>query len=390
MISEQRRKICVVTGTRAEYGLLYWLMKGIQADDELVLQIVVTGMHLSPEFGLTYKVIESDGFVIDDKVEMLLSSDTTIGITKSIGLGVIGFADTFEWLKPDVLILLGDRFEILAAAQAALIARIPVAHIAGGDVTEGAFDESIRHSITKMSHLHFVTNAQSAARVRQLGEDPSHVYIVGNPGLDHLKRMVFLSREQLAQNLDFSFREHNLLITFHPSSLDSENASRQFQELLRALDRLGENFGLLFTYPNADPQGRELIVMIDEYVLGRQNAKAFASLGQQRYLSLMDQVDAVVGNSSSGLYETPSFKVATINIGDRQKGRLRAASILDCEAKCESILDTVYKAMKMDCSQVVNPYGDGNSSEQILAALKSCKNYQSLLQKKFFEVGYTI
>lgn len=390
MISEQCRKICVVTGTRAEYGLLYWLMKGIQADDELALQIVVTGMHLSPEFGLTYKVIESDGFAIDAKVEMLLSSDTPIGITKSIGLGVIGFADAIDRLKPDILVLLGDRYEILAAAQAALIARIPVAHIAGGDVTEGAFDESIRHSISKMSHLHFVTNAQSAARVRQLGENPSHVYPVGNPGLDHLRRMVFLSRKQLEQNLDFSFREHNLLITFHPSTLDNESASLQFQELLQALDQLGEDFGLFFTYPNADPQGRELIVLLDEYVLVRKNAKAFASLGQQRYLSLMAQVDAVVGNSSSGLYETPSFKIPTINIGDRQKGRLRAASILDCEAKCESILDTVHKAMKMDCSQVVNPYGDGNSSEQILAALKSCENYQRLLQKKFFEVGYTI
>ena len=390
MNSGQRRKICVVTGTRAEYGLLYWLMKEIQADEELVLQLVVTGMHLSPEFGLTYKVIEADGFVIDAKVEMLLSSDTPVGVAKSIGLGVIGFAESLDWLKPDIMVVLGDRYEILAAAQAALIARIPVAHIAGGDVTEGAFDESIRHSITKMSHLHFVTNAQSAARVRQLGEDPSHVYTVGNPGLDHLKRMEFLSRKELEQNLGFSFREQNLLITFHPSTLDSESASRQFQELLQALDQLSDNFGLFFTYPNADPHGRALIAMLDEYVLGRKNAKAFVSLGQQRYLSLMAQVDAVVGNSSSGLYETPSFKIPTINIGDRQKGRLRAASIFDCETKCESIVDTVHKAMKMDCSQVVNPYGDGNSSKQILATLKSCINYQSLLQKKFFEVGHTL
>lgn len=390
MNSGQRRKICVVTGTRAEYGLLYWLMKEIQADEALILQVVVTGMHLSPEFGLTYKGIEADGFIIDAKVEMLLSSDTPVGVAKSIGLGVIGFAESLDRLKPGIMVVLGDRFEILAAVQAALIARIPVAHIAGGDVTEGAFDESIRHSITKMAHLHFVTNEQSAIRVCQMGEDPAHVYNVGNPGLDHLSRTKLLSRQELEENLGFAFREHNLLITFHPATLDNRSAVSQFEQLLLALDRLGEQVGLLFTYPNADPQGRALIAVLDSYVSKHDNAKAFSSLGQQRYLSLLAQVDAVVGNSSSGLYEAPSFKIPTVNIGDRQKGRLRSESVLDCEPDSDSILNAIQKAMKLDCSKVINPYGDGNSSMRILAELKKHKDYLSLLQKMFFEVKNTI
>lgn len=387
MSAERQRKICVVTGTRAEYGLLYWLMKEIQTDEDLVLQIVVTGMHLSPEFGLTYQVIEVDGFFIDAKVEMLLSSDTPVGIAKSIGLGVIGFAEAFDRLQPDLLVVLGDRFEMLAAAQAALIAKIPLAHIAGGDVTEGAFDESIRHSITKMAHLHFVTNAQSAARVCQVGENPSHVFNVGNPGLDYLSRTKFLSRAALESELDFVFGERNLLITFHPATLDAGSASEQFQQLLHALDQLGPSVGLIFTYPNADPQGRALITLLADYVAKRENAKAFTSLGQLRYLSLMAQVDAVVGNSSSGLYEAPSFKIPTVNIGDRQKGRLQAASVIDCEPNAASIVSAIHKAIHMDCSQAVNPYGDGNSSLRILSELKKHQDYQDLLQKKFFEVA---
>lgn len=387
MVSDKRRKICVVTGTRAEYGLLYWLMKEIQADADLELQIIATGMHLSPEFGLTYSVIENDGFSIDAKVEMLLSSDTPVGIAKSVGLGVIGCADALDRLKPDVLVLLGDRFEILAAAQAALVARIPVAHIAGGDLTEGAFDESIRHSITKMSHLHFTTNEGSAARVRQLGENPQHVHVVGNPGLDHLRRMEYLSREQLEQDLGLPFHSHNFLITFHPATLDNERAVGQFEELLRALDRLGEDYGLFFTYPNADPQGRELIRVLDRYVVGNPHAKAFASLGQQRYLSLLAQVDAVIGNSSSGLYEAPSFQIPTVNIGNRQEGRLRAVSIIDCAPTEIAIESAIEQALSMDCSKVVNPYGDGNSSKKILSVIKEIRDYQGLLLKRFFEVS---
>lgn len=381
-----KRKICVVTGTRAEYGLLYWLMKGIQEDEHLELQIIVTGMHLSPEFGLTYKLIEEDGFYINEKVEMLLSSDTAVGIAKSIGLGVIGFADALFRLKPDILVLLGDRYEILAAAQAAMVAKIPIAHIAGGDTTEGAYDESIRHSITKMSHLHFVTNQTAAKRVRQLGENPEHIFVVGSPGIDQIKGLKLLSREQLEAELNFKLLKKNVLITFHPVTLDSQPPSEQFQELLNALDSLEEEVGLIFTKPNADNDGRSLMAMIEEFVNKRPHAVAYTSLGQLRYLSAIAQVDAVVGNSSSGLYEVPSFKKPTVNIGDRQRGRLQASSVINCKPVTNEIVKAIRESFEKDCSDAVNPYGNGNSSEKILHVLKNISNIDSLLKKRFFEV----
>ncbi len=383
----KKRKICVITGTRAEYGLLYWLMKDIQQDPQLELELVVTGMHLSPEFGLTYKAIEQDGFVIKEKVEMLLSSDSAVGITKSIGLATIGFAEVFERLKPDIIVLLGDRYEILAAAQAALIARIPIAHIAGGDTTEGAFDEAIRHSITKMSHVHFVTNEVSARRVRQLGENPDYIFTVGSPGIDQIKRLKLLKRTELEKELDFKFLKNNLVITFHPVTLENHTSERQFQELFIALDNLNSTIGLIFTKPNSDPDGRIIIKMIDDYVSTHSNAKSFSSLGQLKYLSLLAQVDAVVGNSSSGLYEAPSFKIPTVNIGDRQKGRLQASSIINCEAEAARILEAINQALTKDCSDAINPYGNGDSSSQIITKLKQIDNYQDLLKKHFFEVS---
>lgn len=381
-----KRTICIVTGSRAEYGLLYWLMKGIQGDPDLLLQIVVTGMHLSPEFGLTYKTIEQDGFAIDAKVEMLLSSDTPVGIAKSMGLGVIGFADTFDRLQPDMLVLLGDRYEILAAAQAAMVARIPIAHIAGGDVTEGAFDEAIRHSITKMAHLHFVTNEASAHRVRQLGENPEHIFNVGSPGLDYIKRMQLLGRSELEEALNFKFRGGNLLVTFHPVTLETQSAEMQFQELLTALDSLGENIGIIFTKPNADTEGRAIIRLMDSYVATHPNAKAYTSLGQARYLSAMSQVDVVVGNSSSGLYEAPSFGKPTVNIGDRQKGRLQASSVINCRQEAEAIEGAILQALALDCSGAVSPYGDGNSSVRIKDRLKQIVEPSALLKKHFFDL----
>lgn len=381
-----KRKICVVTGSRAEYGLLYWLMKEIQTDLELELQIIATGMHLSPEFGFTYRVIEEDGFFIDEKVEMLLSSDTPVGIAKSIGLATIGFADALDRLKPDMLFLLGDRYEILAAAQSALVAKIPVSHIGGGDVTEGAFDEAIRHSITKMAHLHFVTNDAAARRVCQLGEDRKNVFKVGSPGLDSIVRLNFLNKKDLEERLDFKFRDKNLLITFHPVTLDREPSFSQFGEVLSALESLGQEVGLIITKPNADTDGRIIIRMIDEFVAGRPNAKAYMSLGQLAYLSVIRQVDVVVGNSSSGLYEVPSFKKPTVNIGDRQKGRLQATSVINCVTQSRAILDAINKAFTMDCSNTVNPYGDGNSSGRIVSTLKSFDDFTSLLKKHFYEV----
>jgi len=382
-----RRSICVITGTRADYGLLYRLMKEIQDDPDLQLQVVATGMHLSPEFGLTYREIETDGFTIDERVEMLLSSDTPVGIAKSIGLGVIGFADAFERLKPEIIVLLGDRFEMLAAAQAALVARIPVAHIAGGDTTEGAFDEAIRHSITKMSHCHFVTNEAALRRVRQLGEDPKAVHLVGSPGIDQIRRLKLLPRHELERDLGFAFRKRNLLVTFHPATLDEASASEQMQALFEALDGLGPEVGIILTKPNADTGGRRLSDMIDAYVAEREQAKAFTSLGQLRYLSLIPQVDAVVGNSSSGLYEAPSFKKPTVNIGDRQKGRLQASSVINCAPVADDILQAVRAAFGLNCSTAVNPYGDGNASSRIAAILKGLPEPRRLIKKHFFDLN---
>lgn len=381
------RKICVVTGTRAEYGLLYPIMKRVQNEPAMQLQIIATGAHLSPEFGLTYRNIELDGFTIDAKVEMLLSSDTSVGVAKSIGLGVIGFAEALDRLKPDIIIVLGDRYEILAAVQAAMAARIPIAHIAGGDTTEGAIDEAIRHSITKMAHLHFVTNQQAATRVRQMGENPGHIHCVGSPGIDAIKETPLLSRQELAAELDFAFRDKNLLITFHPTTLEDAAAKWQIDELLKALDYFGPSVGLIITKPNADMDGRIIIETIDRYVASRPNAKAFVSLGQLKYLSTIAQVDAVVGNSSSGLYEVPSFRKPTVNIGDRQKGRLAAMSVLHTGYKAEEIRDAIQQAFDYDCSNIENPYGEGNSASQIVAILNSFDDYKLLLKKHFFEMG---
>lgn len=379
-----KRKICIVTGSRAEYGLLFWIINEITADPDLDLQLIATGMHLSPEFGLTHRVIEEDGFRINDKIEMLLSSDTAVGVTKSLGLGVIGFAESFDRLKPHLVVVLGDRFEMLAAAQAALIARIPLAHIAGGDTTEGAFDESIRHSITKMAHLHFVTNKDAARRVLQLGENPDHIYTVGSPGIDAIKRIRLLSREELEIQLAFKFRKRNLLITFHPVTLDTQPSGTQFKELLDALDKLDHETGIIFTLPNADTGGRIIIKMIEDYVSLRPHAKLYPSMGQVRYFSAMAQVDAVVGNSSSGLYEAPTFKKPTVNIGDRQKGRIQASSVISCRPTTAEILSAINEAFGKDCSSVVNPYGDGDSSLKIVTTLKSIPDYSRLLKKHFF------
>ncbi|AOY78501.1 UDP-N-acetyl-D-glucosamine 2-epimerase, UDP-hydrolysing [Clostridium formicaceticum] len=382
-----KRKICVVTGTRAEYGLLYTLMKEIEKDQDLQLQVIVTGMHLSPEFGLTYQEIEADGFIIDSKIEMLLSSDTPTGATKSIGLGMISFGEVLGQLQPDFLVLLGDRYEILAAAVAALIAKVPIAHIAGGDITEGAFDEAIRHSITKMSHLHFVTNEDAFKIVRQLGENPSNIYLVGSTAIERITGLKLLNRIELEALLGFSLLKKNLLITFHPVTLEHQASSQQFQELLEALHDLGSEVGLIFTKPNADPEGREMIRRIDDFVARHSNAIVQTSLGQLHYFSLIAQVDAVVGNSSSGIYEVPSFKKPTVNIGGRQKGRRLASSVISCAAEKTEIKKAIREAFMKDCSNTVNPYGDGNASIKILHIIKSIKDYKGLLKKSFYKVG---
>lgn len=378
------RKVAVVTGSRAEYGLLYWVLHDLRAAAGVELQLIVTGMHLSPEFGMTVNVIEKDGFAIARRVEMLLSSDTAGGVAKSMGLGVMGMSDALEQLRPDVVLVLGDRFEILAAVQACLVHNIPVAHIAGGDTTEGAFDESIRHAITKMAHVHFVTNELSARRVRQLGEDPRHVHVVGNPGLDHLKRMPLLDRAALADSLGAPLGARNLLITFHPVTLEPGESERQFGELLAALEATGDDTTLWFTRPNADTGGRAISALLDSWAAKHPaRVHVHSSLGQLRYLSLMAQVDAVVGNSSSGLYEAPSFRIPTVNIGDRQRGRLATSSVLDCAPERAAIQAALVRALALDCSAVVNPYGDGESSARIVSALAALPPRAELLKKHF-------
>lgn len=379
------RKICVVTGTRAEYGLLYWLMKEIQSDASLELQVIVTGMHLSPEFGLTYKEIEKD-FTINRKIEMLLSSDTSVGIAKSMGLAQISFAEAYDELSPDIVVVLGDRFEIFSAATAAMIARIPIAHIHGGETTEGAFDEAIRHSITKMSHLHFVATEAYRQRVIQLGEAPDKVFNFGAPGLDNILNLHLLTKEELEKETGFRLGKKNLLVTFHPVTLEQRTAKEQFQQLLAALDELSDT-QIIFTKANADTDGRVINTMIDSYVAANKDkAIAFTSLGHLRYLSALQYVDAVVGNSSSGLTEAPSFKIGTINIGDRQRGRIKAASVIDCAPDRRAIIDAIEQlyspGFQKSLCDVTNPYGEGGSSQKIAGILRSHPLAQ-LLKKTF-------
>jgi GDP/UDP-N,N'-diacetylbacillosamine 2-epimerase (hydrolysing) len=382
------RKICIVTGTRAEYGLLRWVMQGIKDEPTLSLQVIATGMHLSPEFGLTFREIEKDGFLIDRKVEMLTSSDTSVGIAKSMGLGMIGIADALNELKPDLILVLGDRFEIFAAVAAALVARIPVAHLHGGETTEGAFDEALRHSITKMAHLHFVAAEEYRQRVIQLGEQPDRVFLVGGLGIDNIKRLQLLDRAELEASIDFKLGDKNLLITFHPVTLENSTATEQMAELLAALAGMTDT-QLIFTMPNADNDGRALIKMVQQFVEEHSNARAFTSLGQLRYLSCMAHVDGVVGNSSSGLAEVPSFKKGTINIGDRQLGRLQAASVINCEPTNESIQAAIKKLYSEDfqknLSEVQNPYGDGGASEKVVQTIKDFK-IEGIAKKSFHDL----
>lgn len=389
-MQQAKRRICVVTGSRAEYGLLYWLLKEIQDDTDLELQFIATGMHLSPEFGLTWKQIEQDGFIIDRKVEMLLSSDTPVGVSKSIGLGIIGFADALECLQPDVLVVLGDRFEIFSAVQAAMVHRIPIAHIHGGEITEGAVDDALRHAITKMSHLHFTATESYRQRVIQLGESPQRVFNVGAPGLDNVPRLKLLDQSQLEDALDFKLGQRNVLITFHPVTLEKATAAAQFGNLLEALDCF-DDVHIIFTQPNADADGRVIIEMIEQY---RQRFPerivSFVSLGSLRYLSALKYMDAVVGNSSSGLIEAPAFKIGTINIGDRQKGRLCADSVIHCEPEVDAILkafkELFSEEFQKSLEMVENPYGQSGASLKIKAILKA-HALDGLLKKGFYDLG---
>jgi UDP-N-acetyl-D-glucosamine 2-epimerase, UDP-hydrolysing len=383
------RKICVVTSTRAEYGLLYWLLKEIEADSELELQLIVTGMHLSPEFGLTYKEIEKE-FKIDKKIEILGSSHSKLDICTEMAKVYEKFAPAFSELKPDILVLLGDRYEIFGVAGVASIMQIPIAHIHGGETTQGAFDEAFRHSITKMSHIHFAATREYANRIIQLGEEPSRVFNVGGPGIENIKKLNLLNKDEFEKSINFKFAKKNILITFHPVTLENSSAKEQFSELLKAIDEL-EDTNFIFTKANSDIDGDVINKMIDEYISKNpQKAVAFASLGQLRYLSAIKFVDIVLGNSSSGISEVPSFKKATINIGDRQKGRTKASSVIDTSPIKEEILAAIKKAYSKEFEQIlkntINPYDGGNPSKKMIKILKEIK-LDDILKKKFYDIG---
>ena len=384
-----KKKICLVTGTRAEYGLMFWLMKFLEEDQDVELQLIVTGMHLSPEFGLTYREIEKAGFEINKKIEMLLSSDTAIGISKSMGLAQIGFSEAYKELQPNIVVLLGDRYEIFAAAATAMISNIPIAHLHGGETTEGVVDEGMRHSITKMSHLHFTATETYKRRVIQMGEDPNRVFNVGTPGLDNISRLELLDRQEFEESIDFKLDKRNLLITFHPVTLEENTSNVQFKELLAAISDL-EDTHFIFTKPNSDAHGRIIIELIDDFVSKNpEKACSFNSLGQVRYLSALKHVDAVLGNSSSGLTEAPSFKVATIDIGDRQKGRIKADSVISCKPTRVSIIEALQVAFSENFQErlldVDNPYGDSGASAKIIEILKNF-DYSNILKKKFYDI----
>lgn len=377
LMEPAKRKVAVFTGTRAEYGLLYWLLNDLQNDNELQLQLIVSGMHLSPEFGNTWQQIEKDGFSIDEKIEILLSSDTPVGTAKSMGLGVLGFADALSRLKPEVLVILGDRFEALAAAQTAMILRIPVFHLHGGEITEGAYDDAIRHAITKLSYMHGTSTDEYMKRVIQLGEDPSRVKNVGAIGLDHLKRGHFMSVAELSTSLNFPLKTPYLLVTYHPVTLGIEPPEASFSALLAALDEFKDH-QVILTYPNADDGGRKIIPLLQSYAASQpERVLAIPSLGQVRYLSAVKHAAAVVGNSSSGIIEVPAFDVPTVNIGDRQKGRLAAKSVLNCAAQKDFIVKAIKVALtreyKSAGEDVHNPYGQGDASSRIIDMIKTMK-----------------
>lgn len=386
------KKICIVTATRAEYGLLKPVIEKINKSKEAELQLVVTGMHLSPEFGLTYKEIEEDGYPITKKIEMLLSSDTSTGITKSMGVALIGFADYFADYRPDIVIALGDRYEMLMAVTAAMIARIPIAHLYGGEKTEGAVDESIRHSITKMSHLHFTSTEEYRRRVIQLGEQPDFVYNVGALGVENSRKVNLLSKKELEREIGFCFSVPTIMVTYHPVTLEMQTAKEQFTDILSVIDYHKE-INVIFTKANADTDGRIINQMIDEYVKKNSDrCAAYTSLGQRRYLSTLQYVDAVLGNSSSGLVEVPSFHIPTINIGDRQRGRAYAKSVINCKNEAQAIEDALQLALSNEFRQTLstaeNPYEKEGTTDKIVEIIFHTLDVGINLKKAFYDMKY--
>lgn len=386
------RKIAIVTGTRAEFGLLRPLIKAIQEDEQFYLQLIVSAMHLSSEFGYTVTEIEKQGFPITKKVECLLSSDSAVGVSKSIALAISGFADAFEDLQPDLLIVLGDRTEILGAVIAATSANIPIAHLHGGETTEGAYDEGVRHAITKFSHLHFTATEEYRKRVVQLGENPANVYNVGAIGLDSIKNLKLLEKKKFEDAINKKLKKQNFLITYHPVTLNSNSPLETFHNILSVLDDYKDTL-LIFTHANSDKSGRIINEMIEKYVQNNPNkAISFTSLGQLRYLSALQFVDAVIGNSSSGIIEVPIFNIPTINIGDRQKGRISSDSVIDCSEDFSAIKSAVEKALsKSFYDNIQNQkhfFGNGYATEKIVEVLKIDTKIN--LKKSFYDINYEL
>lgn len=386
------RKICVVTGTRAEYGLLSRLMWMINESDQTMLQLVVTNMHLSPKYGNTYQEIEADGFTIDYRVPIIDedAEDNSLTTVLSMSKALAGYADAYATLKPDMLVVLGDRYEILAAATAALIMRIPIAHISGGDVTEGAFDDAIRHSITKMSQLHFPSTEEYRRRVIQLGEQPDRVFNVGATGVENIKRIPLMSKREIEQEIDFEIDDKTILVTYHPVTLGGRTAKEDIDDFIAALQEK-KDLRVIFTMPNSDTGSQFIVDAINKFVVcNSHRAKAYKSLGVKRYLSVMKQVAAVVGNSSSGLVEVPSFGIPTLNIGDRQKGRLAATSVYNCAPDKDAVLkglDVVMsESFRLEAKRTHNPYEKENTAEEIFKII-STYPLDELNQKHFYDIN---
>jgi UDP-hydrolysing UDP-N-acetyl-D-glucosamine 2-epimerase len=385
------RKICIFTGSRAEYGLLRGVMQEIQASETLQLQILASGMHLSPEFGMTIQEIRADGFEPDETVEILLSGDTPTAICKSMGLALIGYGEGLQRLRPDMMVVLGDRFETFCMAAAAQVCQVPLAHIHGGETTEGAIDEAFRHAITKMSHLHFASCEAYRQRIIQLGEAPDRVFNVGALGVENIRRTPLMERGELAESIGFSLEKPYFLVTFHPVTLEQSTSEYQFQSLLDALNAFPE-FKVIFTKANADTDGRVINRLIDEYVERHpEHCLSVTSLGMRRYLSAIKFCAAVIGNSSSGIVEAPSFKVPTVNIGDRQKGRIQADSILNCLPDANAIQQTIGHALspafQESLSAISNPYDRPGTCSTIVGLLEKV-DIVGITQKTFHDVGF--
>lgn len=381
-----KRRIAVVTGSRAEYGILYWLLKEIQARPNLELQLLVTGMHLSPEFGLTVRQIEADGFAIAEKIETLLSSDSEVAVSTAIALGVMGFAHAFARERPDIVVLQGDRFESLAAAIAAMVARVPIAHISGGKSTQGVIDEAIRHALTKMSHLHFTHMPEHRDRIIQMGEDPRRVYAFGAPLVDGIKRLQHLSKTELEERIGSPLAERFLLVVYHPVTLEDRTEEAHMDQLFRALDQFPQ-LQLIFIMPNADTGGRIISERIRAYVKTRPRAQSHVNLERGVFLNLLRLATAIIGNSSSGITEAPSFELPAVNIGDRQRGVTKAANVIDCHPTTASIVAAIRRALQEDFRRslagLTNPYGDGDSSKRIADILEEVELGEALLKKRF-------